>query len=557
MFFTLKGGMGIGRTADPARTRIAIAMDASCAAALTVLSSLPYLPHLGFYSDDWGLIASFSSSRGQSFAVLLGDNFPARPIQGLYLTFLYRAFGLHPLGYHLANAAVLAISAALLYLLLVRLGVGRIQSFATMLMFIMLPQLSTVRVWYAAFQVPLSMALMLVSMHCQLSMARSGNIGWPLGAIGAAILSVGAYEIFAPLILGFALALVFLRWRRSNSTSIWQPLAGGAFVIALGMAAFEYKRVHGGRAVPDLEDYAHGLHKLFRLDYDCRVESGLNLVGITQTHFWAPVAGWWSGLRAFFDGTGQSEVVALALVIAAIAVWRLGSHDELPEQSGGRLLLLGIIGFILGNATFVFVGAGSCTFTGIDNRLQVAAAIGVAMIFVAVISISTNVILPRHHTIAFSGIIAVAGAAAFTRLCAIEGYWAKASVLQRAVLDTARADLRSIPPNSTVILDRVCPYFGPAIIFETNWDVGGALTLALGRPLKGDAVSPRMSITALGLATSMYNDPSFYPYGRALYIYDPSTHVAESLTTAEDARRYFANRLRMACRGTVGRGAEV
>ena len=179
-------------------------IDAALAAALTLVSAVPFLSALGFYGDDWALLAGFESGRGESLLAWDSVTFPGRPVQGLYLTLLYRAFGLEPLGYHLVNSAMLAVAAALLCTLLVRLGVGRAQSFATTVLFVLLAQLSTVRVWYASFQVPLSMALMLVSMHCMISFYRSGKAGWAGAAIVAAVLSLAAYEIFAPLLVGFA-----------------------------------------------------------------------------------------------------------------------------------------------------------------------------------------------------------------------------------------------------------------------------------------------------------------------------------------------------------------
>ena len=106
---------------------------AICAAVLIALAAVTFAPqvrHGGFYSDDWGLLSRFSTGATQSFLALVSDNFPARPVQGIYSLLLFRAFGLDPLGSHMVNAAVLAVSAALLCLLFVRLGVGRAQSFA-------------------------------------------------------------------------------------------------------------------------------------------------------------------------------------------------------------------------------------------------------------------------------------------------------------------------------------------------------------------------------------------------------------------------------------------
>ncbi len=425
----------------------------------------------------------------------------------------------------------------------------------------MLPQLSTVRVWYAAFQIPLSMALMLISMHCQLSFARSRESGWFVAAILAATLSIVAYEIFAPLIAAFAIALLFLEWRTSNGKLGRKPIAAAAVVLAIIVLVFVYKLVFSsGRAelVGDPGRYLVGLHQLFRVDYDWRVDSGLNIFAALRTYFWAPVQSWWSGAHALLAGKATLEVAVIALLIAGLALWRLGSPVEVPRRGPAlRLLLLGIAAFILGNATFLIVPAIVFTSTGMDNRVQVAAAIGVAMILVALISLGANALPPRRGGMVFCAAVAVVSASAFVRLSSIEHYWAEAPVLQQRVLTAARADLRSVPRNSTVILDGVCPYFGPAVVFETSWDVGGALTLALDRPLAGDTVSPRMSLTARGLQTSMYREPGFYPYGPALYVYNASKHQLVQLTDAETAVRYFADRPPMTCDGLVARGAEV
>lgn len=561
MLFTSIDAVSSGPSPDSGRWRTAAGIDASCAAAITLISAVPYLWHLGFYSDDWELLAGFSGKAAQSFAALVTDNFPARPIQGVYLALLFRAFGLNPLGYHIVNAVVLAASAALLCLFLVRLCLGRAQSFAATLLFVMLPQLSTVRVWYAAFQVPLSMALMLISMHCQLSFARSGKIGWFGGAIVAALLSVGAYEIFGPLIAAFAILLLFLEWRRSNRKLRGRPVAAAAVVITLIMLAFAYKLVFSvgrARSVGNPERYLLGLHQVFRVDYDWRVDSGLNIFATPRTHFWAPVQGWWSGARALLAGKTGLEVAVIALLIAGLAVWRLRIPEVAERRSPPRrLLFLGVAVFLLGNATFLVVPAVVFTSTGMDNRVQVAAAIGVGIILVALISLGTNALPPQHREVAFCAAIAIISASAFARLSAIEQYWAQAPVLQRRVLTAARADLQSVPPNSTVILDNVCPYLGPAVVFETSWDVGGALTLALHRPLAGDTVSSRMSLTAKGLQTSMYKEPRSYPYGPGLYVYSPSTHQVLQLRDAETAARYFAHRAPPSCLGLVARGAEV
>jgi hypothetical protein len=529
-------------------------VDSICLTGITIASALPYLPRLGFYSDDWGLLVAFQSAahHGELGASLLHD-FPGRPVQGLYLASLFELFGPDPLGYHIVNTLVVAGAVCLFYLLLLRLSVGRAGSLAASILFLMLPQLSTVRVWYAAFQIPLSLALMLVSMHAQLSFSRTGKAVWLALAIGAAILCVGAYEIFAPLLAGFAAALLVFWWRGSpKRTARWIGLS----LLALGallIAAITYKLFVSGRAGPvsDPNRYLAGLRQLIRPDYDWCIDSGLNIFAMAQAYFWAPVKGWWTGAISLVSGRSSLEVTLLAVVIAAVAFWRLVAKggDNSPEPK--RLLLVGVAAFLLGHAVFLIVPYIAFTSTGIDNRTQVAAVLGVALIFTAILSV-----ISTRRTI-FAALVALITAAAFARLSTIENYWAEAPALQHRILNAARTDLRDIPANSTVILDGVCPYHGPAIVFE-SWDAGGALTLALGRAINADLVSPRMGLTPKGLSTSIYKMPDFYPYSDRLYVYQPFQHRLIRLASDSAAKAYFTSRKPTLCpTGYVARGVAV
>jgi len=532
--------------------------DAVAIALIAILSALPYLPHLGFYSDDWGLLSDFSAEPSKSVAAIVGDSFAARPVQGLYLISLFGLFGLDPLGYHIVNTTVLAGAASLLYLLLLRLNLGRGLSLAATLLFLMLPQLSTVRVWYSAFQIPLGMALMLVSMHCQLSYARAGGPAWLIGAIVAALLSIGAYEIFAPLIAGFAAMVAIERWPRSGdrrkSLKIGAAIMVIAGLLALGLI---YKLMTSERAgaIGDPARYLRGLNQFFRLDYDWRTDSSLNIVATPRAYFLDPLRGWWKGVKALATGQSGIEVSALAIAIAGLALWRLkGVRDP---TSPSRLLLLGVAAFLLGNSTFLIVPAVAFTSTGIDNRVQVAAAIGVAMIFASMLTLAARAVPARQRAAAFAIAVAVVAAASFARLSAIEAYWAHAPQSQARVLAAARADLGGLPADSTVILDGICPYEGPAVVFETFWDVGGALTLALGRRTFGDTVSQRMSVGEKGLETSIYKAPRLYPYGPGLYVYNVMEHLVVPIPDRGTAIKYFGKHPPRHCPGFVARGVEV
>src|SRR5437867_8723027 len=109
---------------DPERHRLrSVRIDCLFLTGLIGLSCSPYITGLGFYSDDWAFLASFSRfSRHVILASMLSlvhlrhhvEVF--RPGQILYMAILYKLFGLEPLGYHVVNTTVPAV-ASVLYIL--------------------------------------------------------------------------------------------------------------------------------------------------------------------------------------------------------------------------------------------------------------------------------------------------------------------------------------------------------------------------------------------------------------------------------------------------------
>lgn len=543
--------------------RRARALDALCLALLMVASALPYLARLGFYSDDWALIGGFRLAElaGRSHWDGLIASFAARPLQGLHLASLYALFGMEPLGYHIVNAAVLAACAALFHLLLVRLGVGRRDAFAAALILVVLPQLSTLRAWTAASQVGLAMLLMLASLHAQLSFARSLKAGWAAAALLAGLASLAAYETFAPLIAGFAIGLAVERSRRREGALRMAAAAAGLVVVALALAVL-VKLAVSDRAGPiaDPTRYLEGLQQLVRTDYDWRVDSSLNIFAALSVHFWMTLTGWAEGVVRLVSGRSGAAALAVALAAGALALWRARRRPDEDRGIGpGRLFLLGAAAFVLGHATFLVVPSIVFAPTGIGNRALAAAAPGAALIFASAAALAARAAPGRLREPAFALIIAAIAVAGTTRVAQILDHWAAAPQLQRAILERARADLAALPAHATVILDGVCPYHGPGVVFETWWDSGPALSLALGRPVEGDVVSPRMRLTASGVETSIYRQPRRHPYGDRLYVYNPELRTVAALAGPEAARAYFERpERRFVCpEGYVARGVPL
>lgn len=550
--------------AVPAEVRRAIRLDALCVALIALLSAVPYVGGLGFYSDDWGILAGFHSEAqaGRSGLAAVLNGFGPRPVQGLYLALQFKAFGLDPLGYHLVNSAVLALSFPVLYLLLWRLGARRADAFAACIVVIVLPQLSTVRAWTAASQIPLSMLFALASLHAQWSFSRSKKLGLLALAVVTALLSLAAYEIFAPILAAFPVGLAALHWRGRGGDWRRAALPLLAVVAAVVVAVLAKSAVSDRGQLPaDAGMYWQGLIQLVRPDYDWRFDSGLNIFAAAVAHFWHPLAGWAQSAARLASGAFDPVGLAAAGAIAGLAVWRLRRTDARDDGMGPRsLFLLGAAAFLLGHATFLIVPAILFTPTGMGNRVLVAAALGAALIMVALVRTAAQVAGPKWGKTGFGaaiGLVALLGAG---RVAEVAGFWVDAARVQERTLAVAARDLRAVPAGSTVILDGVCPYRGPGVVFETWWDVGGALSLALGRAVRGDAVSPRMALAPSGLRTSIYGAPRLYPYGPSLFVYNPDLHLVAPLPDLATARSYFGRTDRRPgpCPvGYVGRGQPI
>ena len=74
-----------------------------------------------------------------------------------------------------------------------------------------------------------------------------------------------------------------------------------------------------------------------------------------------------------------------------------------------------------------------------------------------------------------AGTLAVVTSSGFLIVNALAEQWIAAYAAERTVLANLRERVPSLPPGSTLLLSGTCPYIGPAIVFEADWDLAGAL----------------------------------------------------------------------------------
>jgi hypothetical protein len=530
--------------------------DAAFLAAAVVMSLVWYVGRLGFYSDDWAFLGRYVTASDQSVGGLFRASNSAqhamRPVQVWLCAALYRAFGLEPLGYHVFNAVLLAANPVLLYLVIRELRAARPIALSVALIYALLPSYSTDRYWYVAFAITLSMTACLASLYACLRATaapdRARRIAWTTIAVGAFAISALAYEVTLPIFLLGPFVVAARMWqdgapRRTILVALLALIVVGGALVA-SVAGFKLRTTirlgaeHGvpGQVVdivrraidPHVRDGDYGLNAFLA----ARVHLGDYGVKLPAT-------------AATIARTAPRAIVVLTVAFVLMtfaylaAVSRTVPWPSLLEWA--MLVPAGAILFGLGFAIFLTNYNVQITPTGIANRSAIAAALGSATGIAGCIGWVVTWLPRRAAPIAFAAIVAATAGCGFLIVNAVSEHWVRAAQIEDAVLDGIRGRFPVLPPHSTLILDGVCPYVGPAIVFESNWDLAGALQVVFrDETLKADVVTPRLAILDEGIMTTIYGQRKMYPYDRTLFVYHAGTGAATVLSNVQAGRAYFA-----------------
>ena len=559
---------------DPERHRLrSVRVDCLFLTGLIGLSCSPYITGLGFYSDDWAFLASFSRfSRHVILASMLSlvhlrhhvEVF--RPGQILYMAILYKLFGLEPLGYHVVNTTVLAVASVLFYLVLRQLGGTRVIALSVGLVFSVLPHFCATRFWYAAFQVNLSLALYFLSLYSDLRMLQASHSGfwlWKLLGWMSLLGSVLCYETVLPF---FLLNLILVWYRRhelesaaetvprqscaSLSRPLFTPMRLGLLLgsnLLLLIPVVIVKVLYSSRLPRHLSIGHHFrwltqlLKQAFIVSYGVYgVELPKVLLKIEHDYGNLTVA-----LLAIILGLAVFIFLRRRFVCAKAAATP-GEANQCSDAFLARRAMLCLIGigvlvFVLGYAIFLTDGFPKISATGISNRINSAAAIGIALSFVGFIGLFSacfkNDALKRNL---FCGLIALLSASNVIIDATIGSFWVRAYRQEQIVLQTIYKTFPQLAPGSIVLLDGVCPYDGPAIVFESSWD----LARALGRhyhdlSIQADVVTSKLQVAADGISTFLYNRQAKYPYRKDMFVYRFDHGSTYPLPNAQAAHEYF------------------
>ncbi|MDQ3343288.1 MAG: hypothetical protein M3524_06915 [Actinomycetota bacterium] len=538
--------------------------DAVFLVVVMTLSVLPYIGRLGFYSDDWAFLGSLvtvgdHSAIGDPAVVDWAAYLRPRPLQVAYQEALFRAFGLWPLGYHVVNSAVLVAAVVLCYLALREAGVARVVAVAGPLVWGLLPTYASDRFWFAAFGYPLAMAAGAASVWADLRGLRAHATtrwAWKAATTAAWLVSGLGYEVALPLLAGHVAGLAWGAARgRGPAAALrrWPRPAAWCWVglpTALLVGVIFFKMLAGADSADRPTDLT--LHAI-------RVVGGSLWTSTLTFGVGLPLAARWS--FGTLGGAGLAASAALGLLVAGYLYRMLAVHgDFLPgADTAGRVAVAGAAVFTACAVLFLATGRYLNTATGVSNRTAIGPALGAALVMVAA-ALWIAGLLPRGRKAAF--VLVVAGVCMLATMVTggLGALWGESWRTQQSVLTAVGRDLPDPLSGTTVLLDNVCPFSGPAPVFESSWDTTGALqTRYRDLGLTGDVTSANLQITPRGLETVVYGSIRVtYPYRPRLVVYDPARGVSHRLPDRTAARRWSRQRSLSPCpHGALGRGVPM
>lgn len=143
----------------------------------------------------------------------------------------------------------------------------------------------------------------------------------------------------------------------------------------------------------------------------------------------------------------------------------------------------------------------------------------------------------------------------------LASYWIAAWHQEEEVLAKIKQAFVTLPSGTILLLDGVCRYVGPGVVFQAEWDTSGAMQLLYRDPtLRANVwLNPRLRLTPDSVILPMYEDESAYPYGDRLLVYDVAQNRSFPLTNFQTAREYIRSAPREArCPpGREGKGTPV
>jgi len=473
-------------------------------------------------------------------------------------------FGFSPDGYHQLNTLLFFSDAILIYLIFKKLRLHRIFYLSVPLIFILLPNYSTIHFWPSVIPNHFCLSLLLISLLFDLKALETDFprlLIWKLISVIGIVVSVLTYELFLPF---FYLNLIITAYNYKQLKSYKPELAGkgkrinakkliylllinflGLKIVLVYKLFFTVTSVRMlGNETSLTEHFGWLIINIFRLDYS-EYDYGFNIKQSLLTNFVEYGIQLPDKLLQVYNYYPDKIIFVAGLLLAFLIfgyLYNVAKKYDLKIfslKTAGKLIIAGLILFFWGYSIFLTNYSIAFSTTGVANRVSIGASIGIAVVWIGVITgISVIIKQEKLRNIFFSLSVTALCVSGFIIINTISSFWIKAYETENKILEEVKKQIPDLQENARFMLDGVCPYNGPAIIFESNWDLAGALKIAYSKKtLKADIITPNLGITEDGFVTSMYGEEYFYPYD--ILIYNHNEKKSYRINNLEDALNYF------------------
>jgi hypothetical protein len=310
-------------------------------------------------------------------------------------------------------------------------------------------------------------------------------------------------------------------------------VAGTAGAIAGFVLAFWLK-------LPHFQDTGNTLDQAHWLGQTAWLYRNAAVLNFWTLGLFLPRAVLGIALGPFFRWQGA---VAAALTLAILYAVRrpraaaIGPRTE-PAFEARPVFLLAAGGALLAVGYLPFVTNFYIAWSpfGISDRTNAGAAVGLAVMVYALYR-ALERLWPRT---AWSVLAVLCAMGVFVQV-SVARLWAEAWPREQRLVHAMVAAVGPLRPGQSVLVYGICPYYGPAPVLTSSWDVGPRMEIETGvTPLSGDTINATTRLDADGLSISEYGFPYRFPYAGAV-VYDARTGTATSLNSAAGARAFFAD----------------
>jgi hypothetical protein len=533
----------------PCKDRQRRLADCAFVFLIVVISFLPFVSGLGFYSDDWSYEAKLAQKPNGSVAgaiielVKSDSSMAVRPVQAVFLASEYKIFGQNALPYHVIDCVILGLTVVVLYLAIDAIVSERLFAVSIALVFGMLPHYSTDKLWISSQQATLCVGFACLGIYALQKLIGSKGkyaVQWTSVALVALTLCFLSYEVSMGIIAA-ALAYTAWRWWREARASPETRLSVmiGIVAVTLALLSVGLTKLMMQTRIVYHHHFFRSVAQIGNLISHAMVQGVVFNCWSYGMHLPAVLVAMYRSQALTFSSLAVATIVAVSV---SAYVWKF-SHTSLAPTNRRFILLLasGFVVFELGFALFGISTESDFSRVGLNDRLQIASALGAACVEVAFVGLLCSLLKPAIRMRVLSVIIGIICGVNCLASSGIAYFWLNASTRQSAILDSVSSHLRNLPKGSTLLLDGFCRYSGPGVVFETDWDTTGAVQLALhDYSLRADVVSRSLLVNDRAIGTTMYgNAEGRYEFGDNLYIYNVQRTALVPLTSKQAAVDYF------------------